>query len=244
MAICQTCRSIFNQQNACGHCKLVHYCSRRCQKKDWKRHKSSCQRGEKRIKNEFLSRMEVICNAMRCQPSKRLNWHQYLKQLQRKLRRANFGRSNLDTGSLLNLDSWMRHNQPAPDHLYDSEYISLMNWMQFLVTKYHSAAMEYTRERIPIASRAICHAQSVIFPNLTRAALVRECENDAYQGIFFFSANRTYGWGNAWAQTCFMNPDIGITKTLAIDDLPTIETELYGIALRMDSFDISDKLVS
>lgn len=27
----------------CGRCRLVSYCSRECQKKDWKRHKDSCE---------------------------------------------------------------------------------------------------------------------------------------------------------------------------------------------------------
>ena len=39
--MCSKC-GLFGKQNYCARCKLVFYCSRECQSKDWKRHKPEC----------------------------------------------------------------------------------------------------------------------------------------------------------------------------------------------------------
>eukprot|EP01122_Echinamoeba_exundans_P014346 TRINITY_DN6468_c0_g2_i1.p1 TRINITY_DN6468_c0_g2~~TRINITY_DN6468_c0_g2_i1.p1 ORF type:complete len:130 (-),score=9.71 TRINITY_DN6468_c0_g2_i1:687-1076(-) len=38
---CETCGTA-NDLKSCGRCLKVDYCSRECQMKDWKRHKTSC----------------------------------------------------------------------------------------------------------------------------------------------------------------------------------------------------------
>lgn len=39
---CDTCRRLSVGMVRCGRCKLVYYCDKACQKKDWKRHKQWC----------------------------------------------------------------------------------------------------------------------------------------------------------------------------------------------------------
>lgn len=39
---CEACRRIAVQMVRCGRCKLVYYCGRECQKRDWKQHKVWC----------------------------------------------------------------------------------------------------------------------------------------------------------------------------------------------------------
>lgn len=39
--VCSVC-GLFGKQNYCARCKLVFYCSRECQSKDWKRHRPEC----------------------------------------------------------------------------------------------------------------------------------------------------------------------------------------------------------
>ena len=41
---CNHCLKTDGSLMACGSCKIVHYCSQRCQKKDWKKHKPKCEK--------------------------------------------------------------------------------------------------------------------------------------------------------------------------------------------------------
>ena len=41
MASCETCKKPASSQ--CARCNSVHYCSKECQKSDWKRHKLYCE---------------------------------------------------------------------------------------------------------------------------------------------------------------------------------------------------------
>ena len=36
------CSKILTSLNACSGCKCVYYCSKKCQKRDWKQHKMKC----------------------------------------------------------------------------------------------------------------------------------------------------------------------------------------------------------
>ena len=44
-AACRQCEALDSEQKylECGHCRMVHYCSRNCQKKMWRYHKTFCQ---------------------------------------------------------------------------------------------------------------------------------------------------------------------------------------------------------
>lgn len=41
-ATCETCKGREKKMMVCGQCHQAYYCSRECQKKDWKQHKKSC----------------------------------------------------------------------------------------------------------------------------------------------------------------------------------------------------------
>lgn len=41
-ATCETCKGREKKMMVCGQCRQAYYCSRECQKKDWKQHKKSC----------------------------------------------------------------------------------------------------------------------------------------------------------------------------------------------------------
>jgi hypothetical protein len=41
---CAHCQNISTDLNQCGRCHLAHYCSKECQKKDWKIHKFCCKK--------------------------------------------------------------------------------------------------------------------------------------------------------------------------------------------------------
>lgn len=43
---CAACGETLNSKSRCGKCKSVFYCSRECQRADWKRHKHSCSSGQ------------------------------------------------------------------------------------------------------------------------------------------------------------------------------------------------------
>eukprot|EP00121_Abeoforma_whisleri_P014024 Awhi_evm1s12938 len=43
---CNTCGNMKDKLNACARCKDAFYCSRECQKEDWKTHKLNCQKKE------------------------------------------------------------------------------------------------------------------------------------------------------------------------------------------------------
>ena len=40
--VCERCKGKEHKMMVCGRCRKAHYCSRECQKKDWKQHKQSC----------------------------------------------------------------------------------------------------------------------------------------------------------------------------------------------------------
>ena len=40
---CTVCRTISEKQLLCNNCKRICYCSRHCQKQDWRQHKNVCQ---------------------------------------------------------------------------------------------------------------------------------------------------------------------------------------------------------
>ncbi len=39
---CKICNTTEKETKKCGNCEMVSYCSRKCQKKDWKKHKAVC----------------------------------------------------------------------------------------------------------------------------------------------------------------------------------------------------------
>ena len=41
-ATCENCKEREKKMMVCGQCRQAYYCSRECQKKDWKQHKKSC----------------------------------------------------------------------------------------------------------------------------------------------------------------------------------------------------------
>lgn len=41
-ATCENCKGREKKMMVCGQCRQAYYCSRECQKKDWKQHKKSC----------------------------------------------------------------------------------------------------------------------------------------------------------------------------------------------------------
>ena len=41
-ATCENCKGRERKMMVCGQCRQAYYCSRECQKKDWKQHKKSC----------------------------------------------------------------------------------------------------------------------------------------------------------------------------------------------------------
>jgi len=41
---CAICKKTGNKLKKCGRCKIVYYCSAKCQRKDWKEHKKVCQK--------------------------------------------------------------------------------------------------------------------------------------------------------------------------------------------------------
>jgi len=42
--ICHTCKKSSKQMKKCSDCKVAYYCSEKCQKEDWKSHKTECRR--------------------------------------------------------------------------------------------------------------------------------------------------------------------------------------------------------
>lgn len=41
-SMCENCKGSERKMMVCGQCRQAYYCSRECQKKDWKQHKKSC----------------------------------------------------------------------------------------------------------------------------------------------------------------------------------------------------------
>ena len=52
MRECMNCKIKGLKFKHCSACKSVHYCSRECQKSDWKRHKKECKKVESPPKDE------------------------------------------------------------------------------------------------------------------------------------------------------------------------------------------------
>ncbi len=44
LEICAHCKEEKKKMKKCARCQVVYYCSRECQKKDWKNHKKCCVR--------------------------------------------------------------------------------------------------------------------------------------------------------------------------------------------------------
>lgn len=53
--ICRNCNKLGTDFSSCSRCKTTFYCSRECQKADWKAHKLSCVRQTKEMKKEMKS---------------------------------------------------------------------------------------------------------------------------------------------------------------------------------------------
>src|SRR5947209_7834221 len=73
--ICYFCKIEKEHMSTCSKCKIVLYCSRQCQKDDWKNHRLTCSPEQKQegiknkqtvkilMKNEsFMKVMSSICN--------------------------------------------------------------------------------------------------------------------------------------------------------------------------------------
>ena len=50
---CRCCGNSAKRMQVCSGCMFTKYCSRECQKKDWKRHQGSCSLGFKDSKRQF-----------------------------------------------------------------------------------------------------------------------------------------------------------------------------------------------
>lgn len=62
--ICRFCKKVPQKIFQCSRCRSVHYCSRKCQEKDWKRHQSECLD----LKRKKLERVQLIVSRFqRCE---------------------------------------------------------------------------------------------------------------------------------------------------------------------------------
>ena len=52
---CDHCGTLIETVHKCSKCKVVMYCDRECQKRDWCKHKKTCSQGIGRIKSRFES---------------------------------------------------------------------------------------------------------------------------------------------------------------------------------------------
>lgn len=60
--VCHTCNKPHGNMLRCGKCKFVYYCSRECQKVDWKDHKHMCQEKEESLISEIRETIIAIEN--------------------------------------------------------------------------------------------------------------------------------------------------------------------------------------
>jgi len=55
---CKTCNTPASER--CGDCNLIYYCSRTCQRSDWKRHKPECKKKKKVIDRINTASEEIV----------------------------------------------------------------------------------------------------------------------------------------------------------------------------------------
>ena len=53
--LCRTCHEAGDIKK-CGRCGVVGYCSKECQKEDWKKHKESCAKNERSVERAHMSK--------------------------------------------------------------------------------------------------------------------------------------------------------------------------------------------
>ncbi|CAG8449482.1 6128_t:CDS:1 [Ambispora gerdemannii] len=69
---CNVCQKPSNSQ--CARCHWVYYCSKECQKEDWKKHKKSCGNSPVVKTNETIDRTEVAMPNLPTDSSPSVNW--------------------------------------------------------------------------------------------------------------------------------------------------------------------------
>merc|ERR1719317_16606 len=62
---CSFCDKLLTKPLSCGQCKTARYCSRNCQRKDWKTHKKTCRpyqppRRDKQLNDKFQKMVEEV----------------------------------------------------------------------------------------------------------------------------------------------------------------------------------------
>ena len=60
--VCNACLSTLESRKAykCSACKSVNYCSKSCQRRDWKQHKSFCKRKQQALRSEDPQQQQVL----------------------------------------------------------------------------------------------------------------------------------------------------------------------------------------
>ena len=61
MTHCFTCKKKFFELKKCGNCLSILYCSKECQRNDWKRHKLECKEKKEEYCNRLIC-LESLCN--------------------------------------------------------------------------------------------------------------------------------------------------------------------------------------
>lgn len=244
MSTCHTCNLLFCDVNVCSACRVVNYCSTRCQKKDWKIHKLTCHRRTKRTKDHRLTEMIEMCNNM-ISSSGTMPWHPYLKQLVGRFKKANWGRSPLAFITLPTIKKWMRDTQP-PEIIYSPTYINIMELIQTIEGEHWSAMLHRHKERVPLAERAFGACIIELSRGLTAHILLIMDKNDNARlvGITLlrkYMRGKVEVWGFG-TQGCKHNYLTMNSKEIPIDNISLVRQSIYLIALNHNTSRFTDHL--
>ena len=194
MSTCHTCSSIFLINRFCAICRVAHYCSVGCQKKDWQRHKSECYPRKKGVLDARLTTVLENCTSIRS-VDRTGPGEAYMKKLSARIKKANFGRSKLTLATMVCLKQWMLAFAP-PEISKLPAYVHLRMKLQTIQCEMmHGPYQPVALERLHYAEDVVATFRS----ELAQAIIVRVATNDeVVEGIAFLRDNTIFAFGTPW----------------------------------------------